>query len=78
MLDEATEGLSPLVAREIWSILRRLREDGIACVVVDKNVAAVSALAHRAVLLVKGRVVFPGPTARLIAEPDLLRRHLGI
>jgi branched-chain amino acid transport system ATP-binding protein len=78
MLDEATEGLSPLVAREIWLILRRLREDGIACVVVDKNVAAVSALADRAVLLVKGRVVFSGPTARLIAEPDLLRRHLGI
>ena len=78
MLDEATEGLSPLVAREIWSILRRLREDGIACVVVDKNVAAVSALADRAVLLVKGRVAFSGPTAQLIAEPGLLRRHLGI
>lgn len=78
MLDEATEGLSPLVAGEIWSTLRRLREDGIACIVVDKNIAAVSALADRAVLLVKGRVVYAGPSTHLAAEPELLRRHLGV
>jgi branched-chain amino acid transport system ATP-binding protein len=78
LLDEATEGLAPLVAREIWSLLRGLREAGVACVIVDKNHAAVTALADRNVLLVKGRVVFDGSSASLRAQPELLKRHLGV
>lgn len=78
ILDEATEGLAPLVAREIWAILGRLRESGMSSVIVDKNFAAVSALADRAVVLVKGRVVFDGTPADLRGDPDSLQRHLGI
>jgi branched-chain amino acid transport system ATP-binding protein len=78
ILDEATEGLAPLIAREIWHILRTIRETGIASVIVDKNHAAVTAVADRAVVLVKGRVVFAGGSAELRAEPELLQRHLGV
>ena len=78
VLDEATEGLSPRIAKEIWAIIRQLRESRIACVIVDKNFAALSALADRAVLLVKGRVAFTGASARLKADPALLQRHLGV
>jgi len=78
ILDEATEGLAPLIAREIWSILRLVRDSGIAAVIVDKNFAAVSALAERAVVLVKGRVAFAGPAADLARDPALLQQHLGV
>jgi branched-chain amino acid transport system ATP-binding protein len=78
VLDEATEGLAPQVAREIWRILRDIRAHGIASVLVDKNHAAVTALTDRNVILVKGRVVFEGTTAALHAEPGLLERHLGV
>ena len=78
LLDEATEGLAPLIALEIWKLLRRLSDAGVACVIVDKNYAAVTALAARSVLLVKGRVVFDGSSASLRAQPELLQRHLGV
>ena len=78
ILDEATEGLSPRIAKEIWAIIRQLRESRIACIIVDKNFAALSALADRAVLLVKGRVAFAGEPARLKADPVFFRRHLGV
>jgi len=78
ILDEATEGLAPLVAHEIWATLRTLRGEGIACIIVDRNFAAVSALADRAVVLVKGRAVFDGAPADLKAAPELLHRHLGV
>ncbi|HEV3174436.1 MAG TPA: ABC transporter ATP-binding protein [Stellaceae bacterium] len=78
ILDEATEGLAPLIAREIWSILRRLRASGMAAVIVDKNHAAATGIADRAVILVKGRAVFSGTAAALRAEPDILQRHLGV
>ena len=78
ILDEATEGLAPLIAREIWSILRRLRSSGMAAVIVDKNHAAVTGIADRAVILVKGRAVFAGTTEALRAEPALLQKHLGV
>ena len=78
ILDEATEGLAPLIAREIWSTLRALRDSGIATIVVDKNFATLSQLAHRCVILVKGRKVFDAPPASLAAQPALLQQHLGI
>ena len=78
ILDEATEGLAPLIAREIWSILRRLRSSGMAAVIVDKNHAAVTGIADRAVILVKGRAVFAGTAEALRAEPALLQKHLGV
>src|SRR2546425_2467130 len=78
ILDEATEGLAPLIAREIWSTLRALRDSGIATIVVDKNFATLSQLAHRCVILVKGRKVFTGTSAELAASEDIQHRYLGV
>jgi branched-chain amino acid transport system ATP-binding protein len=78
ILDEATEGLAPLVAREVWRILGDIRRHGMATLIVDKNYAAVTAITDRNVILVKGRVVFEGDTPTLLAQPDLLQRHLGV
>ena len=78
ILDEATEGLAPLIAREIWSIIKTIRASGIATVIVDKNYAAVMMLADRSVVLVKGRVVFAGDSSELSENPDLMHRFLGV
>ena len=78
LLDEATEGLAPLIAQEIWRIVRTVRESGIAAILVDKNFGAVSALTDRNVILVKGRVVFEGTGSELREQPELLHQHLGI
>jgi branched-chain amino acid transport system ATP-binding protein len=78
ILDEATEGLAPHIAREIWRIIDEIRAHGIATLIVDKNYRAVTAIADRNVILVKGRVAFEGDTASLMAAPDLLHRHLGV
>ena len=78
ILDEATEGLAPLIAREIWHIIGTIRQTGVAAVIVDKNFAAVSAVTDRNVILVKGRVVFEGSAAELRARPEITRQHLGV
>jgi branched-chain amino acid transport system ATP-binding protein len=78
ILDEATEGLAPLVASEIWRIVRELRQGGLAAIIVDKNFAAVSTLTDRAILLVKGRIVFDGNSDELRRQPEILHQHLGI
>jgi branched-chain amino acid transport system ATP-binding protein len=78
ILDEATEGLAPLVAREIWQIIKTVRDSGVAAVLVDKNFAVLSALTDRNVILVKGRIVFEGSGEELKAKPELLHQHLGI
>lgn len=78
ILDEATEGLAPLVAREIWRILSGIRASGIATVIVDKNYRAVAAIADRAVVLVKGRIVFDDPAQRLIGSRETMQQHLGV
>ena len=78
ILDEATEGLAPMVAREIWQIVRTVCASGIATVIVDKNFSAVSAIAGRSVILVKGEVVYDGPSAELKAQPELHQRYLGV
>jgi branched-chain amino acid transport system ATP-binding protein len=78
ILDEATEGLAPLIAKEIWAIVRRIKEGGIATVIVDKNFHAVSALADRAVILVKGAVAYQGTCAELRAQPELHEKFLGV
>jgi branched-chain amino acid transport system ATP-binding protein len=78
ILDEATEGLAPMIAQEIWRIIRSIREDRIAAIIVDKNFAAVTELTDRNVILVKGRAVFEGSGGELRNQPDLLHQHLGI
>ena len=78
ILDEATEGLAPMIAREIWNIIKTIRASGIATIIVDKNYAAVMALADRSVVLVKGRVVFSGESRELADNEDLMHRFLGV
>lgn len=78
ILDEATEGLAPQIAHEIWAIIRDIRGHGIATVIVDKNYAAITAIADRNVILVKGRVAFEGDSETLLGQPELLQKHLGV
>ncbi len=78
ILDEATEGLAPLIREEIWRTVRLVREAGIATLLVDKSVAEVTAVADRVVILVKGKIVFEGPPAALAEDPETMHRHLGV
>ena len=78
ILDEATEGLAPLIRDEIWRTIALVREAGIATLIVDKNFDAVTGIADRIVILVKGEVVFEGTPAALKADPGIMHRHLGV
>lgn len=78
ILDEAMEGLAPIIHDEIWRTIGLIRAAGIATLIVDKTVEAVTALADRVVIIVKGEVAFEGPPATLKAEPQLMHRHLGV
>lgn len=78
LLDEATEGLAPLIRREIWSVIRRIKASGVAAIVVDKDFRTLAEIADKSVILAKGRVVFSGTPQDLAAEPALLARHLGV
>ena len=78
ILDEATEGLAPLIAREIWRITGVIRDTGMAIVLVDKNWRSVTEITDRNVILVKGRVVFEGAGGALRAQPQILAEHLGV
>jgi len=78
ILDEATEGLAPLIRLEIWNCLDRLKQAGQSILVVDKNVDALTRLANRHYVIEKGRVVWQGDSAALLAAPDIQHRYLGI
>lgn len=78
ILDEATEGLAPLIAKEIWRICGLIRQSGISSIIVDKNWKHVTQITDRNVILVKGEVVFAGDTSTLLAQPELLSTHLSL
>lgn len=78
ILDEATEGLAPLIAREIWRICGVIRASGISSVIVDKNWKHVTQVTDRNVILVKGEVVFAGSSEDLRSQPQLLDQYLGV
>ncbi|MGY8904003.1 MAG: ABC transporter ATP-binding protein [Burkholderiales bacterium] len=78
VLDEATEGLAPLIAKEIWRICALIRQSGISSVIVDKNWKHVTQVTDRNIILVKGEVVFAGSSADLVAQPELLAQHLSL
>ena len=78
ILDEATEGLAPLIAREIWRICGLIRESGMSSIIVDKNWKQVTQATDRNVILVKGEVAFSGSSAQLLAQPDLITQYLGV
>jgi branched-chain amino acid transport system ATP-binding protein len=78
ILDEATEGLAPLIREEIWRCLARLRAAGQSILVIDKNVAALTRIADRHYVIERGRVVWSGTSAQLAGAPEIQHRHLGI
>ncbi|MDP3812275.1 MAG: ABC transporter ATP-binding protein [Hydrogenophaga sp.] len=78
ILDEATEGLAPLIAREIWRICGLIRESGISSIIVDKNWKHVTQITDHNVILVKGEVVFEGSSEELLSQPGLLEQYLGV
>jgi len=78
LLDEATEGLAPLVVRDIWNSLAMMRAEGIATIIVDKDHRSLSRVADRMIMLAKGTIAFSGTPAELASRPDILERHLGV
>jgi len=78
ILDEATEGLAPQVAREIWRICTIVRDTGISSVIVDKNWKHVTQITDRNVILVKGEVVFAGTSREFRSRPEMLEQYLGV
>ena len=78
LIDEATEGLAPLIAQEIWRTLEAVRGENVATIVVDKDIAALSRVADRFLVLSKGEIVFEGAPAALAAQPEVLERYLGV
>ncbi len=78
VLDEATEGLAPLIRADIWACLARLKEEGEAILVIDKNVDALTRFADRHVVIEKGRVVWTGTTADILATPEVKDRFLHV
>ena len=78
VLDEATEGLAPLIRAEIWACLQRLKAQGEAIIVIDKNIGALLKLADRHVLIEKGRVVWRGSSDALKADPSVADRYLHV
>jgi branched-chain amino acid transport system ATP-binding protein len=78
ILDEATEGLAPLIRVEIWNCLARLKSAGLSLIVIDKNIGPLLRLADRHYIVEKGRVVWSGDSETLRAQPRLLHEYLGV
>ncbi|WP_427309833.1 ABC transporter ATP-binding protein [Cupriavidus sp. H39] len=78
ILDEATEGLAPLVREEIWACLARLRDTGLSMIVIDKNLGPLLRLADRHHIVEKGEVVWQGNSDQLRAQPGIQQRYLGV
>ena len=78
ILDEATEGLAPLVRAEIWRCLASLKESGLSILVIDKNVGALLRVADRHFLIERGRVVWKGSSQELASSLDVQHRYLGV
>jgi branched-chain amino acid transport system ATP-binding protein len=78
ILDEATEGLAPLIRDEIWRCLEKLRAAGQSILVIDKNVGALTRIADRHYIIERGRVVWEGTSKKLASVPEMQHRYLGI
>lgn len=78
ILDEATEGLAPLVRQEIWRGLSILKSKGLAILVVDKNIKALMQIARRHYIMEKGEIVWNGSTEELQENPEIQARYLGV
>lgn len=78
VLDEATEGLAPLIREDIWATLHKLKQLGLSIIVIDKDLEALCRLADRHYIIEKGEVVWNGTTPELMADSDLHDSYLGV
>ena len=78
LMDEPLEGLAPLIREEIWNCLSMLKARGQSVLVIDKNVGHLTRICDRHYIIERGRAVWSGTSAALMAEPDLQHRYLGI
>ncbi|HSV57598.1 MAG TPA: ABC transporter ATP-binding protein [Variovorax sp.] len=78
VLDEATEGLAPVIREEIWSTLAQLKREGLSQIVIDKNIGHLLRLADRHYVIEKGRMVWQGDSAALREQPDIVHQYLGV
>ncbi len=78
ILDEATEGLAPLVRAEIWRVLERLKTAHLSILVIDKNVEALTRIADRHYIVERGNVVWAGSSDELKAAPEVQHQYLGV
>jgi branched-chain amino acid transport system ATP-binding protein len=78
ILDEATEGLAPLIRKQIWQVLPKINASGVSILIVDKNIQSLLKIASRHYILEKGRVVWSGKSDELASDAALKRRYLGL
>jgi branched-chain amino acid transport system ATP-binding protein len=78
LIDEATEGLAPLLARNIWATLTEICKTGVAAIIVDRNLKHLAEIATRAVVLFRGEVAFDGDPASLLADTALVEKYIGL
>ena len=78
VLDEATEGLAPLIRKEIWSVIRTIKEAGVATLLVDKDVKSLLSVCDRCVIIEKGCVVYDNTASHMADHPDIHVRYLGV
>jgi branched-chain amino acid transport system ATP-binding protein len=78
ILDEATEGLAPLIRADIWACLARLKKSGLSLIVIDKNIDQLLRLADRHYVLEKGRTVWSGTSADLRSMPEIVHQYVGV
>ena len=78
ILDEATEGLAPMIRKQIWQVLRKINAAGVSILIVDKNIQSLLKIASRHYILERGRIVWSGRSDELARDNALKRRYLGL
>ena len=78
ILDEATEGLAPLIRKEIWEVIRKIKDSGVSTIIVDKNIKVLKELCEKHILIVKGKVVFSGDSQALEENKAFIEESLAV
>jgi branched-chain amino acid transport system ATP-binding protein len=78
LLDEATEGLAPKLRTIIWTVIREIKKAGIATVIVDKDIKTLLDISDRNIIIEKGKIIYEGGSDKLIREPEILKKYVGV
>ena len=78
ILDEATEGLAPLIRKEIWQVIRQIKDSGVSTIIVDKNIKVLNKLCEKHILIVKGKVMFQGDSQSLNDNKEFIEQSLAV